>query len=269
MNRLAPRFLLGLGALIAATSCSLVIDSWQEKATRTDMLEHAAGSATGLRIDGFNGDIVVTSAAGVSTLKGDARLQARGATMEEAERRLAEMQWEWSQDGDTLVLTLGKPSHGANNAGSTIDNLLVPEGWDVDINSSNGGITVGAGFDRVLAQSSNGSIEATGDGQIRLRSSNGRIKYKGASKDFNLRSSNGRVEVQLLGDWTGNGYIDTSNGSVSIRCSGTISASLETDTSNGKTHIYGPTPTPHASGGGGLLRIDTSNGNISLTHADG
>lgn len=268
MSTLAPRFLFASAALTAAVSCSLVIDSWQEKATRTDSLEHPAGSANSLRIDGFNGDIVVTSAPAIRSLTGDARLYARGASQDSADARLAEMAWSWSQDGSTLVLTLSKPSGGSNNAGSSLDNLLVPEGWNVDINSSNGSVSVGAGFERVIVHSSNGNIEATGDGQVRLRSSNGRITYTGASQDFNLRSSNGGVDLRLQGDWSGNGYVDTSNGSITVRCDGTLAAALETDTSNGKTKVYGGTPTPHASGGGGLLRLDTSNGNISITHAE-
>jgi hypothetical protein len=265
MSTLAPRFLLGFTALTAATSCSLVIDTWQEKAVRTDVLEHQADDAFNLRIDGFNGDITVTTAPGVRALTGEATVYARGATQDSADSRLGQMAWSWERDGDTLVLNLSKPSGGSNNAGSTIDNLLVPEGWNVDIHSSNGNISVGAGFERVLVHSSNGSIEATGDGQIRLKSSNGRIRYSGGSKDFNLDTSNGRIELNLMGDWSGNGVVDTSNGSIQVRCTGVITADLETDTSNGKTYIEGP----RLSGGsGGLLILDTSNGNINITHGD-
>lgn len=266
MSTLVPRFLLGFAALPAATSCSLVINSWQEKAVRTDVLEHHADDASGLRIDGFNGDITVTTAPGVRTLTGEASVYARGATQDSADFRLAEMSWSWERDGDTVVLKLSKPSGGSNNAGSTIDNLLVPEGWNVDIRSSNGNISVGAGFERVIVHSSNGSIEATGNGQVRLKSSNGRIRYSGSSDDFNLDTSNGRIELNLMGDWSGNGMVDTSNATIDLRCTGVIMAALETDTSNGKTYIEGP---PLGSGSGGRLVLDTSNGNINITHGDG
>ncbi len=264
MSTLAPRFLLGFTALTAATSCSLVIDTWQEKAVRTDVLEHQADDAFNLRIDGFNGDITVTTAPGVRALTGEATVYARGATQDSADSRLGQMAWSWERDGDTLVLNLSKPSGGSNNAGSTIDNLLVPEGWNVDIHSSNGNISVGAGFARVMVHPPNASIEPTGNGQVRLKSSNGRIRYSGSSDDFNLDTSNGRIELNLMGDWSGNGMVDTSNATIDLRCTGVIMAALEADTSNGKTNIEGP-----PLGSGGRLVLDTSNGNINITHGDG
>ncbi|MGB0684839.1 MAG: hypothetical protein ACPGQD_01415, partial [Planctomycetota bacterium] len=112
--------------------------------------------------------------------------------------------------------------------------------------------------------SSNGSIEATGNGQVRLKSSNGRIRYSGSSDDFNLDTSNGRIELNLMGDWSGNGMVDTSNATIDLRCTGVIMAALEADTSNGKTNIEGP-----PLGSGGRLVLDTSNGNINITHGDG
>lgn len=252
--------------LLAATSCSLTFGHWGEKVTAESTLhfEPAAGTTT-ISIDSFNGGIDLVAGKEGEAIHGKSVIHARGKTVEQARERLNMMEWQFSQNGDTVSLILTEPTGGSNNAGGKIQELVVPAGYDVTIDVSNGHVTIPAGFGNIHVDTSNGAVTISGDNKVYVDTSNGRIEYSGSSIDFELDTSNGRIEVQLDGDWSGHGVASSSNGRITVRCNGIIDARLKASTSNGKPTVYGPELSK--SGGVGSLDLDTSNGNITVTHA--
>jgi hypothetical protein len=248
--------------VLALGSCSITFFG-NERASRSEDLHHVAGSGINkLRVDGFNGDIVVVAGDSAHEVRAHAETFARGGSQAEAVRRLAEMQWTFHESGNTLFLELSQSDGGSNNCGSELIGLQVPSTWTLDLDTSNGDVEVPAGFDTVLISTSNGDLEIAADGKVRARTSNGDVDFVGKSQDFNLRSSNGDMTLDLQGDWNGHGIVDSSNGRISVRCSGVMDCALRGSTSNGKVRVYGP-PLEE---GSGSLSLDTSNSNISVTH---
>jgi len=258
---LAPLLLL-----LTATSCSITFGSWGEKVTANSQLyfEPAAGTTT-LSIDSFNGSIELVAAEAGSNLEGESVIHARGRSVEDARERLSTMEWQFTQNGDTVNLFLTRPEGGSNNAGGKIDALRVPAGYNITIHVSNGHVTVPSGFKNIHIDTSNGAVTVDGGKNIYVDTSNGRINYSGSSQDFELETSNGRIEIELDGDWSGQGAASSSNGRITVRCNGIIDARLRTSTSNGKPTVYGPDL--NQTTGSGKLDLKTSNGNISVTHA--
>ena len=114
----------------------------------------------------------------------------------------------------------------------------------------------------VDADTSNGPVNVKASGKVVIDTSNGEVSYSGASTDFVIDSSNGDVDIDITGDWSGQGVVDTSNGSITLNCTGTLKCAMKHDTSNGKLHLEGP---PLA-GAGGQLKLETSNGSIWVKH---
>jgi len=248
--------------LLALGSCSLTFFG-TERATRDGSIQFLASSSiSNISIDGFNGAISVIPSDGGLEVRGETHSYAKGSTQEKATQRLAQMQWNFRESGNTLHLDLTKPDGGSNNGGSDLLHLYVPAAWTVDAKTSNGNVTVAAGFQTVLVQSSNGNLEVNSDGKVRLRTSNGNIDFSGRSQDFQMQSSNGSISMDLEGDWAGIGNAHSSNGKISVRCNGLMDCALRTSTSNGKPRIYGPA----LESGTGNLTLETSNANINVTH---
>jgi len=259
-NTLAPLLLL-----LASTSCSLTFGSMPEKATREAELafQPTAGAHT-LEIDSFNGSITLGIAKEGEGISGSASIWARGKTEEQAIERLGQMEMQFRQDGDTVILLLTEPDLGSNNAGAQIKSLSVPRGWAVKIDGSNGNVEVPAGFTDVHIDTSNGNATVGGSGRIYVDTSNGNVTYRGGSRDIELDSSNGSITLELKGDWDGRAMVSSSNGKITVRCNGSLDTRLVTSTSNGKANVYGPELS--AERGTGSMNLDTSNGNISVTH---
>lgn len=259
-NTLAPLLLL-----VASTSCSITFGGMSEKAARESELSFSpSAGAKVLEIDSYNGSISLSVAAAGEGISGQATVWAKGKTEENALERLTQMDLQFSQNGEKVLLHLTKPTGGSNNCGAQIKNLAVPADWAIVIDCSNGNVTVPAGFENIHIETSNGNIDVAGAGRIYVDTSNGNVQYRGGSQDFELDSSNGSVTVELKEDWSGRGIVSSSNGKITVRCNGVIDARLSTSTSNGKAHIFGPELS--AESGKGVLDLDTSNGNISVTH---
>lgn len=284
MTRTAS-LLLASALASAAPSCVIELGDWSgPKLTKDVELTHLpSGRLQEVFVDSYNGSITVTAAPG-GEVRGTSRLHARGRDEATAQERLDSMRWSIEeQAGGRLVLRLSEPSSGGrNNAGGSAE-LSVPAGVRVLVDSSNGAVNVMGDFPYAWVDTSNGPVTVdgarevevdTGNGAVRIHgadgkvvadTSNGPVEYVGASPDFVLDSSNGNVVVRLTGDWSGKGHVDTSNGSVTVECAGVMDCAMDASTSNGKVRLTGPT----LDSGRGSLRLDTSNGSITVAHGKG
>lgn len=249
------------------------------RAQRMDSLAFTpAGSIQEIYVDTFNGGVTVEVGAGPG-LEGTSKVWASGSSQERADARLTEMTWTITDEGAGRVrAVMSRPKGGSNNCGANAQ-LKVPVGARVLVDTSNGAVEVLGDFpyawvdtsnghvvvrgaNEVFVDTSNGGVDVVSDGKVVVDTSNGSISYGGASADFFLETSNSNVQVALAGDWSGKGIVDTSNGSISVECAGALNAKVEADTSNGRVRVDGPEVTAPT----GSLRLDSSNGSITVKH---
>lgn len=199
-----------------------------------------------------NGGITVTG-----TNRRDIRLVAR---MQAHARREADAQdlldgIEIETDG--TIRSTG-PRAGENEGWSVSFILEVPRSSDLELTSTNGGISVEG---------------VTGD--LELATTNGGLTLEAVAGSVRGRTTNGGVTVDLDGDrWQGEGLdLQTTNGGVRLRVPERYNARLETGTVHGglrfdfpvtlQGRVSGRVSTDLGSGGP-LIRIMTTNGGVVL-----
>jgi len=142
---------------------------------------------------------------------------------------------------------------GRGNIRITAD---VPTRYNLDLNTSGGGIRVGPISGDVRADTSGGSIEiddVTG-GDVAVDTSGGRIRINNVDGSVVADTSGGSINI---GNVTGDVEADTSGGSISI---GDVGGDILADTSGGSIDV---------GRSGGRVELDTSGGTIRAGWAEG
>jgi DUF4097 and DUF4098 domain-containing protein YvlB len=136
--------------------------------------------------------------------------------------------------------------------------IQAPQRTDVDLNSSNGSLSV-----------------TNVRGRLNLRTSNGSINLMDVGGNVMADTSNGSVNASLSGTrWDGEGLdVSTSNGSVRLNVPENYNARLVAGTSNGTISVGFPIMVQGRinrdidttlGSGGATIRVRTSNGSVSL-----
>jgi len=139
--------------------------------------------------------------------------------------------------------------------------IRVPESYDLNLRSVNGGVSV----DGV-------------EGDLDLRTTNGGIRLEAVGGDVRARTTNGGVSVRLSGSrWNGAGLdAQTTNGGVTLAIPEGYSAELEAGTRNGGVDIDFPITvqgrirkhiTTSLGSGGAPVRVTTTNGGVRIKRA--
>jgi DUF4097 and DUF4098 domain-containing protein YvlB len=124
-------------------------------------------------------------------------------------------------------------------------------------------------------ESSNGAITVTGtEGKAQLKTSNGRITMVGLAGSVQAETSNGSIDAELTELASGDLSLESSNGGISVRLPRDARFSVDAATSNGGVHsdfaVEGGRTGRHSSlkgevnGGGSRLYIRTSNGGVHI-----
>ncbi len=205
------------------------------KATRVETVELGFDVPLTLDVDTSNGEVAVAGVAGIETVSVTVTLRSRGGTLEEAQDRLDRIVYRTEQQGNRIVLQYRSSEQDEDvrrHSGVSFD-VTVPIETRVEVDTSNGAVSV----ERI-------------DGTILLDTSNGAIDVYDASGLLTADTSNGRIEVVRF---DGDVHLDTSNGELWLEQVGGI---IDAETSNGSVHYTG-SPT------GVGNRIRTSNGSIT------
>ncbi|NOG54887.1 MAG: DUF4097 family beta strand repeat protein [Planctomycetes bacterium] len=211
---------------------------------------------TGIQVDTANGRIEVTADPSRSDIELTAKVRASGSSQFEADERLANIviQVESRVDPGTgrplLDVSVKYLDARRGNEGCSFA-LKVPAANGVNLDSSNGSLTI-AGL----------------TGEADLHTSNGKVRitnHEGGS--IAARSSNGSIElVNVTGDTA---VLDTSNGPVRVEG---IFASLDVETSNGGITYTAPM-IPGLGGSEAAFAADFQNtdqpGHFSLRSSNG
>jgi DUF4097 and DUF4098 domain-containing protein YvlB len=177
--------------------------------------------------------------------------------------------------------------------------ITVPVNLDLQLDTTNGNVGAGGVEGKVEAQSSNGNVRITEvEGNALGQSTNGSVKIKDIEGDAIARSTNGSVELlDIAGSVqasTTNGsvkteiisaklekdcHLSTTNGSISVSLPADISVDIDARTTNGKVRVHLPVTIQgeinrrrlqgKINQGGPLLRVRTTNGNITVEKGTG
>lgn len=205
-----------------------------------------AGGNGGIAVEGWDGnDIRVEARVAV---RGDSESEA-SALVDSVEVRL---------DGRTLEARSDRDRSDSYPAWWVSFRIRVPRDTDLELRTSNGGISVADVVSRVRFEASNGGVT--------LRDIGGDVKGQ---------TSNGGLRVELSGDrWVGEGLdVRTTNGGVRLAIPEGYSARLETGTTNGSMNVGFPvTVQGRLTGnlgvdlgdGGATLKVRTTNGSVRV-----
>ncbi|MDR5700570.1 DUF4097 family beta strand repeat-containing protein [Agromyces aerolatus] len=225
-----------VGAVVLTAGCGIIGPTM-----RTEGSAQLDATITEVRLDSGSGSVTVSGD------DDDASLE--WTVMTRANRTIGPT---YSIDGGTLVLS------GCGQWCSVDYRVRVPEGVDVTGRTSNGSIDL-SDVGEVDLQTTNGRITLDGvDGRVRASSTNGRIEGEGlVGTGVEVRTSNGSIDLEIAS--AQDVSAESSNGSIDVRVPGG-SYRVETQTSNGREEVQ----VPNTDDGRYLIDLRTSNGSISV-----
>ena len=188
-----------------------------------------------LDVESSNGYVIVQSA-DTTSVSVKAILRSRADTLEKAEERVDAIVFDMIQTGNTVSLRYRSSDQTTDvrkHSGVSFE-VTVPVLADVEVDTSNGAITIRG-------------IE----GQFELDTSNGAIDLIDLVGVVNADTSNGRIDVDNV---SGVLNLETSNGAIDID---DVEAAVDARTSNGKIYFSGVLM-------GDSHRMRTSNGAITV-----
>lgn len=254
MRRFPTTRLSLLTALIAATSLAVacdVVSGGSVIAEATLKESFSVGSAPTVTVGSFNGSITVTT--GVDRTV-EATVVKRGAGNDEAgaqaDLEKVEVRFTHTEDEVEVSVRRTDTGLGGGNSGGDVE-LIVPPGASVDLDTTNGAISVASLEGSVTARSSNGSISLEGGNGVTADTSNASITVRDTTGRHDLATTNGRILIQGARDAevtaeTSNSGVDfagtlaagdhairTSNGPITVLLPPELSFSVTGATSNG------------------------------------
>ena len=293
-------FTVGL-ALLAMAGCDIDWESFASARVSSSIVQTGSFTVSGrpeLVIQSSNGAIDVRGVEGQSEVLVTATLTSRGETLDEAQDRVSQIVLRMEQSGDTIALQYlaSEQASDVRRYSGVAFEVTTPMDADIEMDSSNGGITIHRISGVVSADTSNGSVvaddfvgELTADtsngnitvdraiGVLQLDTSNGSIRVEQTEASIDAETSNGSVDFSgtLVGDLN---RLRTSNGRIEVEIPAEASVRVEARTSNARItsslplvgdtsgDTWSATLNPPASS---TLDLRTSNGSIRINALPG
>ncbi|MFT4114967.1 DUF4097 family beta strand repeat-containing protein [Silvibacterium sp.] len=203
----------------------------------------------GIHIEGENRQDVVV----------EARVEAWSDDAQDANGILHSVQIE-ANDG--LIRDKGPSFHWGNRGYAVTYTIHAPHQLSAELKTMNGGIGL-----------------AHLNGQLRFDTTNGGVDLTDLSGDVKGSTVNGGLDIALSGQhWNGQGLdAETTNGGITLNLPERYAAHLETGTVNGGIEVNFPVTvqgeirhhlTTDLNGGGPTIHAETTNGGVTISHAD-
>jgi len=138
-------------------------------------------------------------------------------------------------EGNRVRVTGGNTTGARNNVQNWSVQLVVtaPDGGSIDVQTSNGPVSVSGYSGTLNARASNGpiSIEDVA-GDVKARASNGPISVTGSRGEFDIETANGPIQVRLSGQrWDGHLEARAANGPLTVRVPANYQSGVEISSS--------------------------------------
>lgn len=170
----------------------------------------------------------------------------------------------------------GPGQFGRDAVGASLK-ITLPAGLILDLESSNGSVSIEDNSGNAKARTTNGSILIDGNaGDIDLATDNGGVEARKVTGNALVRAINGNIIIRATPPDNGSIDAETINGGVSIAVPTSTKAALDLHTTNGhvETDFTGFTVTDENSttkdvtatlnGGGGTIHGKTTNGGVDF-----
>jgi hypothetical protein len=170
-------------------------------------------------VDTFNGNVDVTVGGGTA-VKIDVTKRGSGDTPDKAKADLTNIQVAMNQNGNTIHVTAKRTDRvtDAGASGAAVK-ISVPSGSILDLQTSNGKVTVSGDAADVSVKNTNGPIEVRGaTGALDVQATNANVTTSGGSGKLRLATSNGTIDATT----TAGGLLDISNANGAVRFSGPL-----------------------------------------------
>lgn len=259
---------LGLTGCVVVSGCSM---NWQPAKFKGPVSASTpAVAGKGVEATTANGAITVEA--------GDvAEVQISGEARATTAERLAQIKILAERDAEgNLKVSVVWPAGGRQGSEGCDLKVVTPRVAWAKLRSSNGAIAARGLAGEATLESSNGSIQVHGhEGNLKLSTSNGDITADGVIGSITADTSNGSIDIDLAGGAGATINADSSNGSIDVSLPADFAGTLDCSTSNGK--VINSTKGTAAPGtaksratitlgsGGGVSKISTSNGGVTIT----
>jgi DUF4097 and DUF4098 domain-containing protein YvlB len=221
--------------------------------------------------------------------RGEVRVQAqkkvRAGSDEEAKKVMDQVHIDVTQPGGGLKIDTRLPKRGDNGflswmTGNEVNinveyHIWVPRNAAINAESTNGGVHLTGTRGKAHLESTNGGLTAQKvTGNLTLETTNGAIRVDDSAGAVQASTTNGGIDVSLNDVPDGSDLsFETTNGGVNVQLPRDIRVSLDAATFNGgvtsdfdvaggsksRRHVEGD-----INGGGGKLRVRTTNGGIHI-----
>jgi len=256
-----------------------------EAATRTENFakSYPLGAGGEVQLRNVNGGVTL-EAWDRNEVRVEAEKKARGRDDAAIRKALQEIRIEVSRTAGGLRIETRLPSRkngfldwltGDDVSTSVEYRIRVPRNSPLGIQSVNGGLKLTGTRGRAHLTTTNGGIDvAQVTGNLRLETINGGINVASSAGAVNASSTNGGIEVRLADVPDGSDLsFETINGGITLQLPGDVRATVDAATTNGQVssdfQVSGDTKSRRRvageiNGGGGTLRLRTSNGSIHI-----
>lgn len=263
------RRLLGAVLLAALAGCSVTADR-SISVQRTIDFE----GPTSLDVRTRNGSVRIRTDPGVTDIEVQARLRASGSTLEAARGRVDAMDVEIRVEAGGLV-SISPIVPGSWKSGDAVSfDIVLPAVAMVNVETSNGSVTIDGTTSMSKIKTSNGRVRATDcSGGLDIDTSNGSVKVSGQEGPLTVSSSNGKLTIGFADGAIDPFDVHTSNGSIHIEVTSNWAGRISASTSNGRVSLRDASDSVDRRGssadfefgaGGAVSRAKSSNGSIEV-----
>lgn len=215
-----------LSVLVLASGCT----SFSHKSQRTVSETLETSPLEKLVLKTFNGSVTIETHDS-PTVEMETTFSAYGSSEDEARENCEKLGTELEAEDGVLRLTATKPNNQWSASASY--KLFVPRDCNVELNSSNGTITVTNLIASVRVKTSNGSVEIKEVlGDVSVNTSNGRVVVRDVTGTVDVETSNGQIEYNGRPVGDGNS-LRSSNGRVTANVDLASVVLVSASTSNG------------------------------------
>jgi DUF4097 and DUF4098 domain-containing protein YvlB len=278
MNRFRTPVLAAL-ATVAMTACTAVAQAsvTVEKPFQQSYPLKAGGT---LEVSNTNGGITV-EAWDRAEVRVDAVKKIKAESSAKAEEVAKQIKIDIRQSAGSLrIETILPKSSGfldwltGNNASASVTyKIKAPRDVVAKLDNTNGGLRLVGTRGRAELETVNGgvTVERT-EGNVRVETTNGGITVVNAAGALDGSTTNGGITAHL-NRVDGDINLETTNGSVTLKVPRDLRANLDVSTWNGGIHsdleVEGGEKTRRhlsgeVNGGGGLLKVETTNGGVRI-----
>jgi len=250
-----------LAAAVSLPACDVMVNTMhggraQAERTWTRSYTLAAGEAA-VDIVNVNGTINVEAVDG-STLEVKAVLTARGATEEDAQKILGQVEMAEEASAARVRLQAKYPRELGRHGIEVNYTIRAPRSAKVALETVNGQVTVSGVFAGLKAETTNGSVHGEGLGNtVVATTTNGEIKIQMASMGgdgVSLETTNGSIDLKLPANVKATLAARCVNGGISV-----TDIPFEKSGEGSRRKLDGT-----INGGGPALNLETVNGRIRV-----